>query len=144
MKLLDVNVLIYAHREDATTDHKAYSKWLTELALGSSAFGLSEAVLTGFVRIVTNPRIFLHPTPPDEAFMFCQELRQRPQASIIRPGERNWEIFQDLCRKLNARGKLVADVWHAALAIECDCEWITTDSDFARIPGLRWRHPLAS
>ncbi len=142
MKLCDVNVLIYAHREDASVEHEAYASWLIEMATGPSAFGLSESVLSGFVRIVTNPRIFLNPTPLDEALLFCEELRNRPQANILRPGGRNWEIFQNLCRQVNAKGKLIADAWHAALAIECGCEWITTDSDFARFPGLQWRHPL--
>lgn len=142
MKLCDVNVLIYAHREDASTEHEAYASWLTEMATGPSAFGLSESVLSGFVRVVTNPRVFRHPTPLEKALRFCAALRDRPQAAILRPGERNWEIFQNLCRGLNARGKLIADAWHAALAIECGCEWISTDSDFARFPGLNWKHPL--
>lgn len=144
MKLCDVNVLIYAHREDASPEHEAYAEWLTAMATGPSAFGLSESVLSGFVRVVTNARIFPKPTPLDKALLFCEELRNRPQASFLRPGERNWEIFQNLCQQVNARGKLVADAWHAALAIECGCQWISTDSDFARFPGLDWRHPLKS
>lgn len=142
MKLCDVNVLIYAHREDVHAEHPAYAAWLTEMATGPSAFGLSEAVLSGFVRIVTNPRVFPKPTSLDKALRFCQELRDRPQATILRPGERNWDIYRELCRKIHAHGKLASDAWHAALAIECGCEWISTDSDFARFPGLQWRHPL--
>lgn len=144
MILCDVNVLVYAHREDASPEHGAYADWLTVIATGPSEFGLSEAVLSGFIRVVTNPRIFQDPTPLELALQFCEELRKRPQARILRPGNRNWEIFDGLCRKTQARGKLVADAWHAALAIECGCEWITTDGDFARFPGLRWRHPLSS
>jgi hypothetical protein len=37
----------------------------------------------------------------------------------------------------------VPDAYFAALAIESGCDWITTDRDFARFKGLRWRHPLA-
>lgn len=142
MILCDVNVLVYAHREDASPEHDAYASWLTAMAIGPADFGLSEAVMSGFVRIVTNPRIFKDPTPPKLALQFCGELRKRPQAKILRPGSRNWEIFESLCRQTDARGKLVADAWHAALAIECGCEWITTDSDFSRFSGLKWRHPL--
>lgn len=142
MKLCDVNVLVYAHREDSSAEHPAYASWLIELATGPSAFGLSESVLSGFVRVVTNPRVFRNPTSSDKALRFCEELRQCPQARILRPGERNWQIFEKLCRQTKASGKLVADAWHAALAIECGCEWITTDGDFSRFPGLQWRHPL--
>ncbi|HKK29692.1 MAG TPA: type II toxin-antitoxin system VapC family toxin [Alphaproteobacteria bacterium] len=142
MKLCDVNVLIYAHREDASPEHPAYADWLRRLVAGPSAFGVSEAVLGGFVRIVTNPKVFKEPTPTDMALRFCQNLLDSPQACVLRPGDRNWMIFQSLCRTANLRGKLVADAWHAALAIEYDCEWISTDADFSRFEGLRWRHPL--
>ncbi|MEM1156786.1 MAG: type II toxin-antitoxin system VapC family toxin [Verrucomicrobiota bacterium] len=142
MKLCDVNVLVYAHRPDATEEHDQYATWLTQVATGTAAFGLSENVLSGFVRVVTNPKVFHNPTPVDEAFKFCQQLRQRPQACVLRPGERSWQIFERLCRELPAKGKLVADAWHAALAMEYDCEWISTDSDFSRFKNLKWQHPL--
>ncbi len=44
----------------------------------------------------------------------------------------------------NIHGALVTDAYLAALAIEHGCELITTDSDFARFSGLRWRHPFAA
>lgn len=141
MKLCDVNVLIYAHREESA-EHEAYAAFLRNLAEGNSAFGLSEAVLSGFVRIATNPRVFKQPTPAEMALDFCESLRARPQAVVLRPGERNWTIFHDLCQALPASGKLVADAWHAALAIEHGCQWISTDGDFARFPLLNWAHPL--
>jgi len=141
MKLCDVNVLVYAHREDSL-EHEAYAEYLVGLAEGAEAFGLSEAVLSGFVRIVTNPKIFRRPTPTALALDFCERLRRRPQAVVLYPGERNWQIFSELCQKLPARGKMVAYAWHAALAIEHGCEWISTDADFSRFPRLNWCHPL--
>jgi hypothetical protein len=60
------------------------------------------------------------------------------------PGERHWGIFRRLCNEVGARGNLVPDAYLAALAIESGSEWVTTDRDYARFPGLRWRHPLAS
>lgn len=144
MKLCDVNVLIYAHRPDASPEHAAYADWLARMATGPKAFGLSEAVLSGFVRIVTNPRVFRDPTPVTTALEFCQRILDRPQACVLRPGDRNWTIFRSICEELPAQGKLVADAWHAALAIEYDCEWISTDADFARFKGLKWCHPLTA
>ena len=142
MKLCDVNVLIYAHREDSTSEHAAYAAWLSALACGPSAFGISEAVLCGFVRIVTNRSVFKEPTPLDDALRFCQNLLDCPQACVLRPGERDWTIFRSLCQANQSGGKMIADAWHAALAIEYDCEWISTDADFSRFNGLRWAHPL--
>lgn len=141
MQLPDVNVLIYAHREDAP-EHERYAEWLRTLTAAGAPFALSDVVLSGFLRIVTNPRIFDPPTPMDAGLAFCQRLVDWPRASLVAPGRRHWEIFTGLCRGI--KGPLVADAYIAALAIEHGCELVTTDGGFARFPGLRWRHPLAA
>jgi toxin-antitoxin system PIN domain toxin len=140
--LIDVNVLVYAHREDAT-DHPRYRQWLTDLINGDTAYGLADLVLSGFVRVVTHPRVFRVPTPLDQSLAFVSEIRDRPHRVAIAPGERHWDIFTGLCRAGSARGNLVADAYLAALAIESGAEWITTDRDYARFPDLRWRHPFS-
>jgi toxin-antitoxin system PIN domain toxin len=137
----DVNVLVYAHREDAR-DHPRFRDWLRTLVQGAEAFGLSDLVLSGFLRVVTHPRVFADPTPLDIAVRFAEALRSAPNRVRLEPGERHWDIFTGLCREADVRGNLVPDAWLAALAIESGSEWITTDRDFARFPGLRWRHPL--
>jgi uncharacterized protein len=140
--LPDVNVLIYAHRPDAR-DHAAYRAWLEDVLSGDQAYGMSDLVLSGVLRIVTNPRIFGDATPIDVALTFCEDLVSRPTCVPIRPGPRHWAIFAQLCRTCGAKGNLVPDAFLAALAIEHGCEWMTTDRDYARFTGLRWRHPLA-
>ena len=142
MLLPDVNVLVYAHRRDSTPEHPAYAAWVTELATGPEPFALSVLTLPALVRIVTNPRIFRPASTLDEALDFMSELTRRPNARIVAPGSRHLKIFEDLCRQSKARGKLAADAQHAAIAIEHGCTFVTTDSDFDRFPGLRWRHPL--
>jgi hypothetical protein len=99
-------------------------------------------VLSGFVRVVTHPRVFANPTPTARALDFTEALRSAPNRVRVLPGDRHWEIFTQLCRAADVRGNLVPDAWFAALAIESGSEWITTDRDYARFPGLRWRHPL--
>ncbi len=141
MLLPDVNVLVYAFRRDHAR-HADYREWLEELINGAEAYGMSDTVLSGFVRIVTHPRIFRHPDTIESALQFADQLRERPQCVMIAPGSRHWGIFSDLCRRAQAKGNWVPDAYLAALAIESGCEWITTDRDYARFPGLRWRHPL--
>jgi toxin-antitoxin system PIN domain toxin len=143
MMLVDVNVLVYAHREDAN-DHAAYRDWLTSLVSSDAAYGVSELVLSGFLRIVTHPRVFSPPSGLDLALRFVDEIRSQPNAVVLAPGHRHWEIFDRLCRSAGVKGNLVADAYLAALAIESGSEWITTDRDYGRFPGLRWRHPLRS
>ena len=60
MLLMDVNVLVYAHRAEVP-DHGRYRRWVEDLANGDEAFGLSETVLCGFLRIVTHPKVFTKP-----------------------------------------------------------------------------------
>lgn len=141
MQLPDVNVLIHAHREDAP-EHEQYAAWLPTLTASDEPVALSYVVLAGFLRIVTNPRIFDPATPMETALAFCQRLVEWPRASLIMPGSRHWDLVAGLCRSI--KGPRVTDAYIAALAIEHGCELITTDSDFARFTGLRWRHPLAA
>ncbi|MCA1562646.1 MAG: type II toxin-antitoxin system VapC family toxin [Acidobacteria bacterium] len=141
MQLPDVNVLIYAHREDAP-EHDRYAAWLTTLANADEPFAVAEVVLASFLRIVTNGKIFAPPTPMETALAFCQRLVESSRAILVTPSRRHWDLFVDLCASI--QGPLVADAYLAALAIEHGCELITTDSDFARFKGLRWRHPLSA
>jgi toxin-antitoxin system PIN domain toxin len=139
--LPDVNVLIYAFRSDAT-DHVRYRDWLDQLVNGAASFGLADLVLSSFLRIATHPSIFKTPAPMPQALAFVEALRGSPRALTVTPGPRHFEVFLELCRLAGVKGNLVPDAYLAALAIESGSEWITTDRDFARFPGLRWRHPL--
>jgi uncharacterized protein len=139
--LTDVNVLIYAFRSD-TESHSEHKSWLESVINGPGVYGVSPQVLGALVRVCTHPRIFARPSSRDETFAFCRALLEQPNATMIMPGERHWSIFETLCDKSRAVGNLVQDAWFAALAIESGCEWITTDRDYARFPGLSWRSPF--
>ncbi len=141
MVLPDINILIYAYTE-TMPDHKAYRAWLTERVTSDEAFGMSELVLSGFLRIVTNPRSFKPPSTFEQAFKFVDQIRSRPNCIIVNPSPRHWGIFERLCRETNATGKLIPDAYFAALAIDHGCEWITADRDFGRFAGLKWRNPV--
>jgi toxin-antitoxin system PIN domain toxin len=141
MMVPDVNVLIGAFREDSI-DHIRHQKWLQDLIDGPEPFGSIDHVLSSFIRIVTNRRIFADANLPSEALEFAESIRGAPNCVVIHSGPRHWEIFADLCLKTGARGDLVPDAYLAALAIESGSEWITMDGDYARFPGLRWRRPF--
>ncbi len=141
MMLADTNVLIYAHRPEAER-HPEYRTWLQEMINGPEPYAVSDFALNGMMRVVTNRRIYRDPTPLGHALAHAGRIRNQPHAEVVNPGTEFWEIFAELCRQVDARAKLVPDAYLAALAIEHGCEFITTDKDFARFPGLRWRHPL--
>ena len=123
MVLLNVNVLVYAFRPDAQR-HEDYAAYVQELARGPSAFGLADIVCSGFVRIVTHPRIFTPPAYAGEALESPEALRTQPNCVVISPGARHWRIFTELCATTNAKGNLVADAYLAALALESGSEWV--------------------
>jgi toxin-antitoxin system PIN domain toxin len=139
--LTDVNVLVYAFRTDAP-NHASYREWVEGVINGDQAYGVSDLVLSGFLRVVTHPRVFILPSTPQTALAFANEVRDQPNAVLIAPGPRHWSIFIGLCKTAEVKGNLIPDAFLAALAIESGSEWITTDRDYSRFPGLRWRHPL--
>ena len=136
----DVNVLVYAQREDEAR-HEASRRWLRELIDGVEPFSLSVLVAVGFVRIVTNPRIYDDPTPLTAALAAIEQIAKHPRCRIGVPGATHLKDVARLCRATGATGKLVADAQHAALAMAEGCTWVTRDADFARFEphGLRWQ-----
>jgi uncharacterized protein len=139
--LPDVNVLLYAFRADSL-HHTEYRRWLEAVVNGEAAYGMSPQVLSELIRVATHPRIFARPSRRGDVTAFASILLDQPHCQIVQPGPRHWSLFLDLCRRANATGNLIQDAWLAALAIESGCEWITTDRDFARFEGLRWRPPI--
>lgn len=142
MILLDVNVLVYAHRNDMD-QHEGYADWITRVGEGAEPFALGAGPVAGFLRVVTNPRVFTDPTMTETALAFVEGLRESPMCRWVEPGDRWWSIFAGLCHSGGARGNLVPDAQLAAVAIEHGCRLATADRGFARFPGLQWFHPLA-
>lgn len=141
MILMDVNVLVYAHREDVK-DHLLYHEWLESVVNSESAFGYSELVLSGFLRVVTHCKVFEQPSSLAIAIAFAEQIRTAPQAVCVAPGKNHWKLFVQCVEANSAQGNDVLDAYLAALALEWDCDWVTTDKGFRRFKGLRVRHPL--
>jgi toxin-antitoxin system PIN domain toxin len=99
-------------------------------------------VLSGFLRVVTHPRIFDPPTDLELALRFVETVRESADCVVVAPGPKHWSIFARLVRESGCRGNLIPDAFLAAIAIESGCTWITTDRDYSRFAGLNWRHPL--
>ncbi|MGH7881836.1 MAG: type II toxin-antitoxin system VapC family toxin [Candidatus Dormibacteraceae bacterium] len=141
MLIADVNIYLPAYRKDSP-QHEIYRGWLEEQLLGSESFGVSELVLSAFVRIITNHRVYKEPTTPEAALDFCQTVLDAPATVRVQPGERHWSIFHHLCLNLRARANDVPDAYLAALALEREATFITVDRGFRRFPSLRIQSPL--
>ena len=141
MIIPDVNVWIGALRPDAE-HHSRYREWLTEAMNAPETVGVSDLILSGVLRIVTNSRAFRKPTSLGAAIDALDQIRAATGTSRVRPGGRHWSIFTGLCRSVSATGKLVPDAYHAALAIESGATFITADHDYFSFPGLAVSRPF--
>jgi uncharacterized protein len=136
----DVNILVGAFRSDAA-GHRRLVEWLENAVAAPELLALTDSVLGGTLRVVTHPKVFAVPTPLNAALAQIESLRSSDGVARVAPGPRHWELFTRLCRQGDARGNLVADAQHAAVAVEHNALWVTLDRDFGRFPGLRWTSP---
>jgi toxin-antitoxin system PIN domain toxin len=141
MLLADINVLVNAFRKESP-DHESCHVVIDEMVNGDSGYAVSDFVVNGFIRMVTNRRIYKDPDPIERALTFAETYRNQPHATVITTEDRHWGIFTRISREAGATGNRIPDAYLAALAIEHGCEFVTCDKDFARFQGLRWRSPL--
>jgi toxin-antitoxin system PIN domain toxin len=142
MILLDANLLIYAVNQDAPLNRKAKS-WLESVLSGQETVGFPWTVLLAFLRLTTRLGLFRRPLPVDTAFDLVASWLEQAPATIVHPGPRHLPILRELLRPLGTGGNLTSDAHLAALAIEHGAELCSSDTDFARFRGLKWRNPLS-
>lgn len=141
MKLLDVNLLLYASNEQAQFHDEARA-WFDETMSGGEIVALPWAVLTAFVRLTTNPRVLLEPLSAQVAVGIVRSWRDHPTVTVPEPTDRHLDVLEHLLDATGVGGNLVADAHIAALAIEHGATLCSVDRDFARFPGLNWTNPL--
>lgn len=142
MILIDANLLIYAYNS-AANQHQASREWLEEALSGSQLVRFAWLSIWAFLRISTNPRVFARPLTITQAEDIVSSWLAQPIADILEPGERHWQILRGLLREGQVSGPLVMDAALAALTIEHGATLYSTDRDFLRFPGLKWKNPLS-
>lgn len=141
MILVDANLLLYAKFSDLP-QHGAAARWLEQTVRNGERIGLPWPSLLAFVRVGTNPRVFARPLTLAAAWQQVEEWLGLPKAWVPVSTDQHAAILGQLLAQGNASGNLVADAHLAALSLEHGLELCSTDSDFARFPGVRWRNPL--
>lgn len=140
MILVDTNLLVYSWNVDAP-EHEAARTWLQDRLGEVWGVGLPWASLLGFVRIVSNPRIFDGAESTEIAWKQVDEWLGLRNTFIPEPADRHAQIMRALIREAKAPSD-VPDAHLAALAIEHGLTLQTADRGFARFPGLKWENPL--
>jgi uncharacterized protein len=140
VKLLDVNVILAAHRADHP-DHAAARPWLDGLVASGDQFGVPWTVWWSYLRLSSHSRVFSVPTPLTDALGFISALRAQPGHVPVEPGESHLDCLRAVCTEGEAAGDLMPDAVLAALGTEHGAEVVSFDRDFARFPRLRWSRP---
>jgi len=141
MLLFDVNIYVHAHREDSP-HHRECKSFLEKYLEGTTLVGYSPLALSGFLRVVTHPKVFNPPSDMDSAIAFCESITELPNTVPVKYGESHWSFFTHLLGVYGIKGNLVPDAWFAALALGQSCTWVTTDRDYSRFEGLEIIYPF--
>ena len=141
MKLVDLNLLLYAYNSGAL-EHRTASSWLAGVMMSAERVGLSWVTLLGFMRLSTAPRVLADPYEVREAVDIISTWLARDNVAIVSPTDRHWPILSDLLPRHRVRGSLITDAHLAALAIEHGATLCTNDRDFLRFAGLKVEFPL--
>ncbi len=141
MLLVDVNIPIHAINRNSSQHERLRAWWDARLS-DVQPVALPWVVCLGFVRIMTNPRIFAVPLTVADATGYVASWLAQPCVRVIEPLDGHWDLVTSLLEQAGTAANLTTDAHLAALAIQHGCELFSTDTDFARFPGLRWRNPL--
>lgn len=142
MKVVDLNVLLYAVNEDSPHHRDAYG-WLERALNGVEPIGFCWVVVLGYIRLITNPRVFPSPATPAEAIADVRAWLSSGVAVMVGPGHGHLDILDVLLEKSGTAGNLVTDAHIATIALELDAEVATFDNDFSRFDGVRLVRPSA-
>ena len=137
----DINILIHTYNSDSPR-HTAARAWWEQTLKRPRPVGLPWVTMLGFIRIMTHRGILGNPMMVQDAIRRVGRWLDHPRVQVLTPGEQHAEILFRLLEQLGTAGNLTTDAHLAALAIEYQAELASTDTDFARFPGLRWFNPL--
>jgi len=140
MKVVDVNVLLYAVNPDLDP-HGKIRRWWEHALAGDESIGLPWLVLSGFLRISTNPRVYAQTLTVDEALGQVEGWLSAEIVTTISEKPDHWGSFRKLLSEAGTAGILTTDAHLAALAISHDATLVSCDNDFARFADLRWEKP---
>jgi toxin-antitoxin system PIN domain toxin len=141
---VDTNILVYGHRRDMPLHVEAMER-LAELAEGTGAWAIPWPCIAEFVAVVTNPRVFVKPSPLSAALDQVETWLASPSLVLLSEGDDFWDGFRRTLQGGRVAGGQVHDGRIAALCVAHGVrELWTADRDFGRFTGLRTRNPLVT
>lgn len=144
MQAIDTNVLIYAEIT-SNKRHDAAQKLLRSLAESPLPWAIPWPCIYEFLRVVTHPRVFHPPVPPEIALADVRNVLSSPSLVLLAETNRHLSVLDQVVRQSGAVGNLMHDAHIVALCLEHGVsELITGDRDFNRFKGLQIINPFAA
>jgi toxin-antitoxin system PIN domain toxin len=142
MIAVDTNILVYAHREDVSWFEAATAS-VKSLAEGTESWAIPWPCVHEFLAIVSHPRIFVTPTPLEQALDQVRAWLESPSLVLLGEGPGYWGRLVEQVLGSRAAGPLIHDARIATLCLANGVsELWSADRDFGRFPALRVRNPL--
>jgi uncharacterized protein len=141
MIIPDINLLVYAYNR-ADPQHEMARRWWETTLNNTDPVGLPWIVSSGFIRLMTHPRVLRMPLEVAEAISHVRAWLDQPCVVVLEPGKLFADRFLGFLHDLGTAGNLTTDAYLAALALEHQAELLSADTEFHRFKGLRWRNPL--
>lgn len=142
MKIVDVNILLYAINKDDPF-HRTINSWWKKALSASEPVGMSWLTIVGFIRLATLRTVFAKPLSPQQAIGRVSEWLNHANVTIVRESNEHWKILEELLLEANGAGNLTSDAHLAALAISRGATLVSCDTDFSRFRQLKWENPAA-
>ena len=143
MKIVDLNVLLYAINADAE-HHAKVLQWWENAVNGDESLGVPWVVVLGFLRVSTSRRVFPVPLETEAAMARIDAWLECPTVKLVVEKNDHWTVLRSLLKASGAAGNLTTDAHLAAFAITHDAVLVSCDADFGRFDGIRWENPLKS
>ncbi len=144
MIAVDTNVLVYAHRREAT-EHVAAARQLAELSAGNDSWAIPWPCIYEFFGVVTNRRIWKDAaSTQQQAWQQIEAWLGSPSLQLLSETDDFVSVLADLIRRPRVCGPVVHDARVAALCLAHGVDsLLSRDRDFSFFPELATRNPFA-
>jgi hypothetical protein len=144
MRALDTNILVYAEITSSRY-HREAREIVVQLAEGAAAWAIPWPCLYEFLRVITHPRVYHPPVPPEIALQDLRSVLASPSLVLLSETSHHHAVLEQVVQQSRVSGNLIHDAHIVALCLEHGVsELLTADRDFARFRGMRFTDPFES
>ncbi|WP_164512488.1 TA system VapC family ribonuclease toxin [Nocardioides baekrokdamisoli] len=131
-----MNVLVALFHEDGP-EHARARAWWDESVRKGEPFTVPDVAWTGFLRVVTNRRLYDEAPDLAQAWAFVRAMSAHPQCLKHVPGPDTLMRCETATTQARRTGPDISDAYLAAVAMDYGATVVTFDRDFRKFDDLR-------